>query len=163
MHLLLGLMVGVAVLLALALIPLLIFAGIFAILLHLVLLPFKLFGWGLKLGVGLAGALAKLLILRKIALPRFAIRHDFVVKRCSVLTDGEPVPAVADVLTVRIFFGVGLQLVHRVLVFTGKEGGEGESIVHIFNALALRKFTEVFFVFDGGFIVLARHEFGIAK
>ena len=107
--------------------------------------------------------LAKLLILRKIALPRFAIRHDFVVKRCSVLTDGEPVPAVADVLTVRIFFGVGLQLVHRVLVFTGKEGGEGQSIVHIFNALALRKFTEVFFVFGGGFIVLARHEFGIAK
>ena len=63
MHLLLGLMMGVAVLLVLALIPLLILAGIFAILLHLVLLPFKLFGWGLKLGVGLAGALAKLMIL----------------------------------------------------------------------------------------------------
>jgi hypothetical protein len=63
MGLIIALVVGGLALLAAALIPVLLAAGFLAILLHLVLLPLKLLGLGLKLGAGLAGAIFKLLLV----------------------------------------------------------------------------------------------------
>lgn len=62
MELLVGVGILVLILLAVVVAPLLLLAGLAVVLLNLILLPFKIVGWLLRAGMGVAGFSLKLLM-----------------------------------------------------------------------------------------------------